>query len=150
MAASTPNGKIDLRLWSDDLPLRERAHQLGLSPTILHDKGGPVVLANGRIRESKASRHFVGYKSVDLEAPADANRYIGEILKALSHAEMAKLIASGVVDAEIGLAAFRGEINWEDELDPAIIDAARMANVDVVIEHYDKFTDEGAPLSLRL
>ena len=63
---------------------------------------------------------------------------------------MGKLIASGAVEAEIDLAAFRGQVAWEDELDGVLVEAARAANVGIVVEHNDKFTDEGVPLAVRL
>jgi len=132
------------------VPLRERAHQIGLTPKIIHDKGGPVVLASGRIRASDASCHCVGYEGADRETSAQANQRIGEILKALGETEMGKLIASGAVEAEIDLAAFRGQVAWEDELDGVLVEAARAANVGIVVEHNDKFTDEGVPLAVRL
>jgi len=61
---------------------------------------------------------------------------------------MAKLIASGAVKAEITMAAFHGDVDWEAELDPDLVEAARAANVGIVVCHYDKFTDEGAPLAV--
>ena len=101
-------------------------------------------------RASKASRHYIGYKCADLQNSAQANRYMRDLLDALAGSEMSKLIASGVIEAEIDLAAFRGEVAWEDELDPALVAAVKAANVRIVVEHYDKFTVEGAPLAVIL
>ncbi len=150
MTSNVPKGKVDLRLWSDEVSLRPRAYEIGLLPRHVHDKGGPVVLHNGTISARKADKHYVGYESVDLENSAEANRRIGEILEALRRAEMAKLVASGAVLAEINLAAFHGDVAWEAELDPALVEAARAANVGIVVEHYDKFTDDGSPLAFRI
>ena len=148
MASEVPKGKVDLRLWSDDVSLRPRAAEIGLLPKHIHDKGGPVVLHNGTISARKADKHYIGYESADLQNSAEANQRIGEILDALRGAEVAKLIASGAVNAEITMAAFHGDVDWDAELDPDLVEAARAANVGIVVCHYDKFTEEGAPLAV--
>lgn len=146
----TPRGQIDLRLWSDGTPLREIAKATGLLAQYVHDKGAPVKLANGKVRASKAARHYLAFMGNDLNGVEDANLRIREILDALRGTELARLIASGAVDAEINLAAFHGEVDWEARLAPDLIEAARAANVRIIVEHYDKFTDEGAPLAVRV
>jgi len=150
MRPPVPPGKINFRLWSDDVPLREHTREIGLVPKIIHDKGGAVMLGNGRPRATKSPGHYISYQGVDLQNPAQASAHIGGVLDALANTQMAKLIGSGAVEAAFDLAAFHGEIAWEDELDPALVAAAKAANVRIVIEHYDKFTDSGAPLAVQL
>jgi len=145
-----PNGKVSLRLRSDDTPLREPATVISLAPKYVHDKGAPIRLANGRIRASKAAGYYIAFEGHDVNDAAAANLRIGEILNALRGTQLARLIASGAVEAEIDLAAFRGDVDWEAQLDPALIKAARAANIRIIVEHYDKFTAEGAPLAVRL
>lgn len=147
---STPKGKVNLRLWSDDTPLREPAKETGLAARIVHDKGAPVQLANGKIRASKAACHYLAFESSDVNESAEVNQRIRQILHALRGTELARLIASDAVKAEIDLAAFHGDIDWETQLDPRLVASARAAKVRIVVVHYDKFTDEGAPLAVRL
>jgi hypothetical protein len=150
MTKLTPRGKVNLRLWSGETPLREPAKDTGLTPKYVHDKGAPVKLANGKIRASKAARHYLSFEDSDVNRPDEANLRIREILDALRGTELARLIASGAVEAEIDLAAFHGDVDWEAQLDPQLVAAARAANIRMIVEHYDKFTDEGAPLAVRL
>jgi hypothetical protein len=147
MTKSPPRGQVNLRLWSDETPLRQFAGETGFVAKYVHDKGSPVKLANGKIRASKAARHYVGFENADVNEPDEANQRIGEILAALRGTALARLIASGAVEAEIDLAAFHGEVAWEAHLAPRLIQAARAANVKIIVAHYDKFTDEGAPLA---
>ena len=150
MTKFVPHGRINLRLWSDETPLREFANTTSLVAKHIQEKNAPVKLANGKIRASKASRHYLSFESNDLNDADEANLRIREILDALRGTELARLIASGAVDAEIDLAAFHGDVDWEAQLDPRLVAAARAANIRMVVEHYDKFTDEGAPLAVRL
>ena len=150
MTKSVPRGKIDLRLWSDGTPLRAPAKETGFAAKVVHDKGAPFKLANGKIAASKASRHYLSFEGSNLNDGVDANLRIGEILNALRGTELARLIASGAVEAEIDLAAFHGDVDWEARLDPMLVKAAHAANIRIIVEHYDKFTDEGAPLAVRL
>lgn len=150
MRRPTPKGKINLRLWSDNTPLLALALGTGLDARISHDKGGPVRLSNGKIRASKAATHYVSLKSYDLDSPFEANGRLRQILDALRGTELASLLACGAVKAEIDLAAFHGDVDWEGQLDPALIEAVRALNVKLIVVHYDKFTDEGAPLAVTL
>ena len=150
MTNLTSRGQIDLRLWSDGTPLREFAKATGLLAQYVHDKGAPVTLANGKVRASKAARYYLAFMGKDLDDEKDANQRIREILDALQGTELARLIASGAVEAEIDLAAFHGNVDWESKLDPRLVAETRAANIRLIVEHYDKFTDEGAPLAVRL
>lgn len=143
-------GKVNLRIWSADIPLRDLSPQIGLAASIVHDKGGQIRLPNGKVKASLATHHYVSFASYDLDGSAAANQRIVELLKAVQGTQLARLIANGSVRAEIDLAAFHGDIDWEAELSPSLIEAVHAANIELWICHYDKFTDEGAPLSVRL
>ncbi len=150
MKRPTPKGKTSLRLWSEDTPLREHAKETGLAARIAHAKGAQIRLANGNNIAPRDNRHYLAFESSDVNEAVEANQRIREILDALRGTELARLIASGAVEAEIDLAAFHGDVDWEAQLDPALVAAARAANVRIIVVHYDKFTDEGAPLAVRL
>jgi signal transduction histidine kinase len=92
----------------------------------------------------------LAFESSDVNESAEVNQRIRQILHALRGTELARLIASDAVKAEIDLAAFHGDIDWETQLDPRLVASARAAKVRIVVVHYDKFTDEGAPLAVRL
>jgi hypothetical protein len=150
MTKLTPRGRVNLRLWSDETPLRHFTTGTGLIAKYIHDKGSPVKLANGKIRASKATRHYVGFENADVNEPEEANQRIGEILAALRGTELGRLIASDAVEAEICLTAFHGDVPWEARLAAGLIQAARVANVKIVVEHYDKFTEQGEPLTVSV
>jgi len=150
MGSPTPRGKVNLQLWSDGTALREPAKKAGFVAKFIHDKGAPVKLANGQNRASKATRHYLASEIVAVDGPHEANQRIGEILSSLRGTELSQMIASGDVEAEISLTAFHGNVEWEAQLDPALNEAVRAANVRLFIEHYDKFDEKGAPLAVRL
>jgi hypothetical protein len=150
MARQISNGKMGLRLRSDNKALREVAKQVPLVPSIVHEKGRPYAYSKGKVAKFPAREHYVAFEPFRLDDVADANARIAQILAAIRDSGLAPLIASGEIRAEIDLAAFSGHMPWESGLDPVLVEAARVANVALWIEHYDRFTEDGRPLAVKL
>ena len=150
MANLDRNGTIDLRIWSDTAPLGELAKNVALTVNVVHVRGERFVRYNGKSSQNPARQNYVGFDIGSVQAPAQANAAIAHALSALEGTQLAAAIASGEAKAQLIVAAFRGDIDWASQLSPDLIAKAKAQHLRVLIEHYDRFKDDGSPLSVHL
>lgn len=144
------NGKIGLRIGSDTAPLRDLAPEVALTIVIIHDRGEHYLSRKGRLSEKPARQNYVCFDIGPVMTVAQANAEIARALSALQGTRLAAALASDEASGQLIVAAFQGEIDWEGGLLPDLVAEAKAMHLQVGIEHYDRFTDEGAPLWVRI
>ena len=100
--------------------------------------------------QKPSSGHYVCFDVGPVMTSAEANAEIARALSALQAARLAAALASDEASGQLIVAAFQGGIDWEGGLSPDLIAKAKAMHLQVGIEHYDLFTEEGAPLWVRL
>lgn len=146
----TANGKIDFRLRSDTLPMKELAASVPLRIAATQVRGEPVINARGRLIRQAAAQNGVSFDAGEVGNADEANAVLERALAAIANSRIRAGLVRGEATGQTIVAAFDGSVDWESGLSPQCIAAAKALNREFWIEHYDRFTDGGVPLSIRL
>lgn len=146
----TANGKIDFRLRSDTLPMKELAASVPLRIAATQVRGEPVINARGRLIRQAAAQNCVSFDAGEVGNADEANAVLERALAAIANSRIGAGLVRGEATGQTIVAAFDGDVDWESGLSPQCIAAAKALNMEFWIEHYDRFTDGGVPLSIRL
>ena len=150
MSKDRRNDVLDMRLFSDSVPLKDSANSFGLEAGAIHEKGKHFILANGHASAHPAKRHYLALGQISLDGPVEGNRALAKVLGAVASSLVAEPIRSGVVEANVVVGAFAGDIDWPARLDRSLLAVAARANIGIEIDDYEHCDENGVPRMLTI
>jgi hypothetical protein len=135
---------MSLRLWSEDYPLGAIADRMGGTLDHLHVRGQPIQTGNDKTSRI-AARHYASFSSVKADQASDVSAWLKQLIATLEpHRDIVGLIKDGTIEALAWIAVF--DQKAYPFIDDNILMMFRDHNVRVMLESYDNFDDQGAPL----
>lgn len=138
---------MTLRLGSEDVPLRSVMSATGLIANHLYIRGEPIA-TEGRFAGRLAERHYLATAAVRGDDENDVAAWLWKVIHQIeAHQELVDLLRDKRVEGVLWIALLYGpEGSTMPLVDPMIVTAASALGLQLFLENYTAFDEDGAPM----
>lgn len=136
---------INLRLWSDHVPIAPLLKRSNFEAEHCHRRG-EVIVINGRSTDRVAPRHYAALQNFETIDVGSLSNWLADTQKKLEiNDEISLGLKSGQIEGVVWIALFGDEAQPLPKIDELVIAKLVHHHVRVLIENYTDLDEEGLP-----
>lgn len=136
---------MSLRLWSEKIPLRPIAEELGVTLDHLHIAGEPMA-REGRLAERRAPRHYASVQKVQGANDADVAAWCRLVINKIESQELlVGFLRTGEIVGTLWIAVLGSQLSPMPNILADVVNAAVRLKLGILLENYTDLSENGVP-----